>query len=261
MAEDSRSLSQQRYTRFARRYVESPAHAQGDDLEQMLALARPESGWTALDIATGGGHTALKFSTHVSKVVASDLTPNMLLEARSFAQMKGAANLAFLATDAEAISFPDRMFDLVTCRIAPHHFPDCRKFVLEASRVLKPNGLLLIEDHMLPEDNRSGKYIDGFERLRDPSHNRAFSKSQWIGMVEKAGLRVEQVETISKRHEFKAWVERQSCSQQVITELIEKVIQAPPIVQDWLQPLDFPSKTASFNHVFILIAGRKPPLL
>ena len=89
MAEDSRSLSQQRYTRFARRYVESPAHAEGDDLERMLALAQPEVEWTVLDIATGGGHTALKFSPLVAKVVASDLTPNMLLEARSFSQKKG----------------------------------------------------------------------------------------------------------------------------------------------------------------------------
>ena len=124
--------------------------------------------------------------------------------------------------------------------------------------MLKPDGLLLVEDHMLPEDAKAGEYIDDFERLRDPSHNRAFSKSRWIGMLEEAGLSLDQVETITRRHDFKAWVERQSCSLQVINELIERILQAPPIVTDWLQPQKFPSDEASFAHVFILIAGRKP---
>jgi ubiquinone/menaquinone biosynthesis C-methylase UbiE len=46
----------------------------------------------------------------------------------------------------------DASFDLVTCRIAPHHFDDVAAFVHEAARVLKPGGMLLVQDHLMPED-------------------------------------------------------------------------------------------------------------
>ena len=257
MAEDSKSLSQERYSRFARRYVESPDHAQGDDLEQLVWIAQPNVYWKVLDIATGGGHTALKFAPFVTEVLATDLTPNMLMEARRFTQSIKINNLTFLATDAEALSLPDARFDLITCRIAPHHFPNCKIFIHEAARVLKPGGILLIEDHMLPEEPITGDYIDEFERLRDPSHYHAFSRNQWIHMYNEAGLVVEQIETIRKRHDFTTWVERQSCSPQVIGKLIDMVIHAPQGVEDWLQPRDFPTQNASFAHIFIIISGRK----
>ncbi|MCJ7829814.1 MAG: hypothetical protein MUP74_00360 [Desulfobacterales bacterium] len=54
---------------------------------------------------------------------------------------------------------------------------DCRRFVKESVRVLKTPGLLLVQDHVLPEDPAVARYVDRFERLRDPSHNRAFSQN------------------------------------------------------------------------------------
>ena len=59
---DQKSLSRQRFARFAQNYVVSESHAQGYDLNRLLELARPRPDWQVLDIATGGGHTALKFA-------------------------------------------------------------------------------------------------------------------------------------------------------------------------------------------------------
>jgi ubiquinone/menaquinone biosynthesis C-methylase UbiE len=67
-------------------------------------------------------------------VVASDLTQQMLDEAAKLAAMKGIANLSTALADAEALPFEDARFDLVTCRIAPHHFPDIPSFVAEVER-------------------------------------------------------------------------------------------------------------------------------
>ena len=68
--DDSKALSRERYGRFAQAYVTSAAHAGGNDLDTMVDFAQPERDWRVLDIATGGGHTALKFAALVAEVVA-----------------------------------------------------------------------------------------------------------------------------------------------------------------------------------------------
>ena len=56
------------------------------------------------------------------------------------ATSKGFANMETAHADAEALPFEDARFDLVTCRIAAHHFPDVPTFVAEVWRVLKGGG-------------------------------------------------------------------------------------------------------------------------
>lgn len=121
-------------------YVNSEGHARGDDLAILVRLARPAASDRALDIATGGGHAALALAPLVSEVVATDLTVEMLEAARAFISEQGARNVRFEVADAEQLPFPDAAFDIVTSRIAPHHFPQPELFVQEAARVLRPGG-------------------------------------------------------------------------------------------------------------------------
>jgi len=51
-----------RFAAHAQGYVTSPSHAAGDDLERLVTLAEPQPDWRLLDVATGGGHTALRFA-------------------------------------------------------------------------------------------------------------------------------------------------------------------------------------------------------
>ncbi|MBN1934676.1 MAG: HAD-IA family hydrolase, partial [Anaerolineae bacterium] len=120
-AQNSKTLSRGRFGQFAQRYVTSRSHAQGNDLNRLLDIAQPQPHWHVLDVATGGGHTALKFAPYVASVVASDLTPAMLDAAKAFITAQGAGNVQFKLADAEALPFDAATFDLVTCRIAPHH--------------------------------------------------------------------------------------------------------------------------------------------
>ncbi len=133
-------------------------------------------------MATGGGHTALKFAPHVAHVTASDITPAMLDAAEKYLTGKGVSNVTFKRVAAEAMPFDDASFDLVTCRTAPHHFDDAALFVQEAARVLKPGGVLLVQDHLVPDDVAAARYIEAYEKLRDPSHNQAFAEAEWRAM-------------------------------------------------------------------------------
>jgi len=255
--EYSKSLSRKRYTQHAQGYVTSEAHAKGGELGRLVDLARPQPDWVVLDVATGGGHTALAFAPHVARVVATDLTPRMLEKAEAHISSQGATNVEFKPADAEDLPFEDETFDLVTCRIAPHHFTDCARFVREGARVLKPSGLLLVQDHVLPEDEEAARAVDNFERLRDPSHNRAFDEGEWRGMFEDAGLTVEHTEQIVKRHAFLEWAQRQGRTPETIERLIAMMRQAPAIAASWMQPQDWGTSKATFANHHIIIAGRK----
>jgi len=254
---DSKQLSKERYSQFAAGYVTSITHAKGADLDMLVDIARPQSSWHALDIATGGGHTALKFAPHVEKVVATDLTPTMLEKAKEFITGQSITNAEFKVADAENLPFDDAQFDLVTCRIAPHHFPDIAKFVRESARVLKNGGLLLIQDHVLSENLEVAALADGFEKVRDPSHNYALSASDWISAFESAGLTVTETRELTKRHQFINWAQRQGNSDETIAQLIEMLEGASDAVKEWMEPRAWGTEDASFVNHHIIIAGVK----
>ncbi len=255
--QDFKTLSQQRFDRYAEGYVTSQTHAKGQELDRLVAIARPEPDWRVLDVATGGGHTALRFAPHVARVVATDIAPRMLAGAQAFITGQGIENVAFEPADAENLPFEAGTFDLVACRIAPHHFPDCGRFVRQAARVLKPGGLLLVQDQVVPENEAAAVFVNEFERLRDPSHNWAYSASRWVAMFEAAGLRVEHTEQVVKPHLFLPWAQRQDCAPEVVEQLVRLVQQALPALVEWIEPQKWGTPGASFVNRHIILSGRK----
>ncbi len=156
--------------------------------------ADPHSTDTVLDVATGTGFTALAFAPLVQSVIGLDVSSGMLGQARKRAQELGIGNATFQEGPAEALPFPDDTFDLVTCRIAPHHFLDIQKFLIETARVLKPGGHLVLVDTTVPNASpETADWQNEVETLRDPSHVRNYTPSEWRRMTETAGLTVQEV--------------------------------------------------------------------
>ncbi len=254
---DVKAESRERFSQLAQGYVNSPTHSQGSDLDRLLAVAAPQADWLACDIATGGGHTALKIAPHVRRMVATDYALPMLNAARTFITAQGAANVAFVPADAENLPFAANTFDLITCRIAPHHFPDIFRFVRECARALKPGGRLVVQDHVTPDDKQAAAYVEAFEILHDPSHNRALSEDEWRGDFQDAGLSVEHVERLERADSLVTWTERQKRPPEVLEHLQIMLAQAPDAVAEFLKPRCAGTPDAEFNHVYVLISGRK----
>ncbi len=197
----------QQFGAHAGEYVDNPVHARGASLARLVALVPAQPGWEALDVATGAGHTAFAFAPRVARVRATDITPEMLALTRQGAAERGLDNVVAEPAEAEALPYKDGSFDLVTCRIAAHHFGDVDRFVREAARVLRPGGVLAVADNIVPA-GPAGDYVNAFEKLRDPSHARCLCLDEWLAAFADAGLALMAGETVEKSIAFGRWAAR-----------------------------------------------------
>ncbi len=253
---DPKSLSRDRFAEHAHEYVTSDAHARGDDLDAVVRLADPHPEWVALDVATGGGHTAIAVAPLVAGMVALDLTPEMLDAARGLADERGIAGIEFVLGDAEKLPFPDASFDLVTCRIAAHHFPDVQAFADEVARVLRPGGRFVLQDQCVPENAAAATFVNLFERLRDPSHNRSLAEGAWREVLRRAGLTVETAECFDKRMNLEHWAGMQGCTPETVTRLRELLAEAGETALAWMA-VEGDGAETTFNIHQVVIAAVK----
>lgn len=229
----SKSLSQQQFGANAQTYLTSKPHAKGKSLERMVALVNPQHDWRGADIATGAGHTAYAFAPYVARMWATDITDEMLDVVRGEIAKRGLSNMRVATARAENLPFEDESLDLVTCRIAPHHFESIPRFLDEARRVLKPAGALALVDNVVPAGT-VGDFVNAFERFRDPSHLRAWTTEEWRDALNAHGFAITHEEQIAKTMEFPSWAARHDATMQTLLRAMLE--ETTPAVKDFLRP-------------------------
>jgi SAM-dependent methyltransferase len=170
----------------AEAYRTSAVHAGGPDLDLVVELCDPQPGRKILDVATGGGHVARRLREAGAEVVTVDASPGMEPD---------------VVASAEKLPFDDGSFDVVVTRYAAHHFTSIGDAVGEMARVT--NAVLVIEDHLYTDEE-----TEAAEKLRDPSHVRAYSEEEWRDLLVSAGLEVERVELFDVELDFASWFAR-----------------------------------------------------
>eukprot|EP00605_Chrysophyceae_sp_TOSAG23-4_P002092 GSChrysophyteH1.ASY1.ANO1.2315.1 assembled CDS len=147
----------------------------------------------ALDVACGTGifTRSLASSTYCTSVSGVDASPSMLKEARAKQEYHALqCDINYIEGDAASLPFENNCFDLVTCRLAIHHFQDPQQQLSEMARVCKPGGVVCIVDITSSEASLVAKNMNRLERLRDPSHTASLSPSELVSQVERSGLTV-----------------------------------------------------------------------
>jgi SAM-dependent methyltransferase len=180
---------QKQFGRTAAAYVESATHARGGDLDRIVALATEHGGDRIVDIGTGVGHTLRRVAPSFRSAVGVDATREMLEAGVSVLAGAGLKNAVLVQANATALPIRSGSVDVVTSRLAAHHFADAAAAFREIARVLRPGGLFVLVDNYAPDDPALQRFINEVETLRDPSHVRNHTVAGWSDLLKRAGLR------------------------------------------------------------------------
>ncbi len=231
--------------------------AEGESLDVLLSLVEPRETDEALDIATGAGFMAATLAPLVREVIASDVTEEMLKRAEMLFRERSLGNVITDIVNAEALPYADGVFDIVTCRIAAHHFESARRALQEMARVLKPGGRLGIADTASPPDGRVDSLLNAVEKLRDPSHVRNYSEQEWRSLLADCGLAIDRIVSGEFELDFDEWVFRAGTPDKRIRQIKKMLLGAPSDVKEALKVKEEDGKIG-FSVFWIAIGARKP---
>ena len=220
--------AQEQFARQNRHYGKGHVLENVEDLQEALKQIPLPTCARTLDLATGAGHTGLFLAGLGHNVTLADIAQPMLDRAARAAMERGLSVQTRQHT-AEQLPYPDAQFDLVTCRVAAHHFSSPENFVRETARVLKPGGYFLLIDGTVEDGQPEAEaWAHEVEKLRDPSHNRLLTPGAWSNLCETNGLTVRHVAiTPFKQPDLNWYFEAAATSPENRAKVLELVADAP----------------------------------
>lgn len=227
MNEVQRASSEQ-FGKQSHRYAKGHILADVSDVDAALAGIPLPQRARVLDVAAGVGNTGLHLASLGHDVTLSDLTQPMLDRAREAAEARG-LTVKIIQHSAEELPYPKASFDLVTCRVAPHHFSAPDRFVAEVSRVLSPGGSFLLIDGTVNDGEAEAEaWLHSVEKLRDPSHNRFHTPGTWAEHCRAKGMMVVSIKLAPRKQPDLEWYfETAATSPKNRTAVLELVANAP----------------------------------
>jgi len=167
----------------------------------------------------------------VARVVALDPAPGMLAMVRQAAASRGLPQIETIEGSADALPFAAAGFDLVCTRYSAHHWFDVPGALAEMRRVVKPDGCILVIDLLGEDHPLVDTHLQSIELLRDTSHVRDRSGTEWRSLLSRAGFERIEHNTWPTRLEFTPWVQRMRTPEALVTAIRLLQSGAPAEVQ------------------------------
>ncbi len=169
------------------------------DLPRSGATGTPR--WLEVGCGWGGPSALLAGLVPEVRIVGLDISPDHVHAARRRAATNGLGQrVRHYVGDAQAIPFPDAVFDAVYGIETAFHYPRKHEFVHEARRVLRPNGRLALADFVFrPEHaNRLERLAIG-PNMRIGAMPGLFTPADWQHTLEERGFQGVEVEDVTTR--------------------------------------------------------------
>ena len=147
------------------------------DLGASLALLDPTL--VVGDLGCGTGSLSLSLARHVAHVHAIDGSPAMLDAARE--RLRGQSNVTVASGSLEALPLENASLDVAVLMLVLHHVAEPSRVLMEARRVLRAGGRLLIAD-MIAHEREEYRTQMGHVWL-------GFDERSLRGWLSKAGFR------------------------------------------------------------------------
>ncbi|HIP77689.1 MAG TPA: class I SAM-dependent methyltransferase [Kiloniellaceae bacterium] len=221
-------------------YVASAVHSSGPDLAwiaERAVRARPR---IALDLGAGGGHVSYAMAPHAGRVIACDLSEQMLAAVAETARAKGLDNLETRACDVRALPLDDASVDFAASRFSAHHWQDLHAALRECRRVMPAGATAVFADAVSPGTPLLDTHLQAIELLRDPSHVRDYAIEEWVAALQAAGFALQELKRFRLRIDFKPWIER---------------MQTPPVFEGAIRALQSKAPAEVSNHFEIAADG------
>ncbi|MDQ6884851.1 MAG: methyltransferase domain-containing protein [Candidatus Dormibacteraeota bacterium] len=248
-------MAAQRWERAADKYA-TGEHKSGDELARAVKFAAPMPTDRVLDIGAGAGHMALAMAPRVKSVVLTDPVGAMLDAARGVFGNAGQTNAEFIKAAAETLPFEPASFDIVTSRLAAHHFENIEGALREIARVLKPAGVFVLVDTVAPDDPESARFLHEVETLRDPTHRHTLTENAWAKLIEAGEFRIEQKDVVRKAHDFEPWLERGGEEAATMERVRQRFLNAPAVAAAALNVVVEGGKVRSFTDYKLVLSAR-----
>lgn len=161
--------------------------------ETIRAIIDPH-GKSVADVGCGGGIYSRAWSDlGAASVIGVDFSARMVADATAASGNHPA--VSFTQGDATNTGLPDASVDIVFERALVHHLPDLHAAFAESHRILKPGGMLIVQDRTIedvlrpasPEHFR-GYLFEAFPRLLDVERERRPANSVVIDAMRMAGF-------------------------------------------------------------------------
>jgi ubiquinone/menaquinone biosynthesis C-methylase UbiE len=120
-------------------------------LGYILSIPKKLENIRVLDAGCGTGNYAIQLKKLIPNVVSADLSQGMLKKAKEKYTANGLKDNDLIRCDISELPFKENYFDAIMCNQSLHHLDDAntnfknhQQFFVHAYKVLKPNGLLII---------------------------------------------------------------------------------------------------------------------